>query len=391
MRLQDLAEGDTHELVASVQETYADFIALESHHAIVPLPRPYLALSPLASYDYGASTSDVIARLTEGVASLALALRRRFAVRYQKNSETAANLARSLHHLTNFEQRELFDFGNRPGEARPLLLILDRKDDPITPLLTQWTYQAMLHDILGLEDNRCSLRHVLGIRPELAEAVVSPSQDAFFKANMYANFGDAGMAVKQMVDAMGAETTNRNQPRDFQSIEDMASFVEALPDVTAQQGLTAKHVTLMTELSHAVENRQLMQVSGVEQEIACQTAAPERHFDAAAALIRSPAVRPFDKARLAALYALRYEGSSQASVLLAACADEGVDAQTMAALRAVAKYCGSETRVMDLFSDRSFTSRMATLAKQHLKGVEVSEQDGSLCGWWLCWYIQLLL
>ena len=38
-------------------------------------------------------------------------------------------------------ERTLFEFGNRRGGA-PLLLILDRKSDPITPLLTQWTYQV---------------------------------------------------------------------------------------------------------------------------------------------------------------------------------------------------------------------------------------------------------
>lgn len=49
--------------------------------------------------------------------------------------------AQSLHHLTAIEERELFDFGSR-GEAPPVLLALDRRDDPVTPLLSQWTYQV---------------------------------------------------------------------------------------------------------------------------------------------------------------------------------------------------------------------------------------------------------
>lgn len=31
-----------------------------------------------------------------------------------------------------------------------MVLILDRREDPITPLLNQWTYQAMLHELIGL-------------------------------------------------------------------------------------------------------------------------------------------------------------------------------------------------------------------------------------------------
>lgn len=36
----------------------------------------------------------------------------------------------------------LFDF--RRTEVAPLLLVVDRRDDPVTPLLNQWTYQVLL-------------------------------------------------------------------------------------------------------------------------------------------------------------------------------------------------------------------------------------------------------
>jgi len=38
-----------------------------------------------------------------------------------------------------------------------MLLILDRVEDPITPLLNQWTYQAMLHELVGIKNNKISL------------------------------------------------------------------------------------------------------------------------------------------------------------------------------------------------------------------------------------------
>ena len=61
------------------------------------------------------------------------------------------------------EERGLFDFGSRGQEASPLVLILDRKDDPVTPLLLQWTYQAMVHELLGLDTNRLDLSHIPGV------------------------------------------------------------------------------------------------------------------------------------------------------------------------------------------------------------------------------------
>lgn len=156
--------------------------------------------------------------------------------RYQRGSEICERFAQSLHHLTAIEERELFDFGSR-GEAAPVLLVLDRRDDPVTPLLSQWTYQvggsqlvgsalkllwseasktaagvspaggaarrgsfdlgvgvhlprprgalpclalpavqAMVHELIGISTNRVDLRHVPGVKPEFAEAVLSAQQ-----------------------------------------------------------------------------------------------------------------------------------------------------------------------------------------------------------------------
>lgn len=39
------------------------------------------------------------------------------------------------------QESGLFDF--RRMEVSPLLLVIDRRDDPLTPLLNQWTYQVL--------------------------------------------------------------------------------------------------------------------------------------------------------------------------------------------------------------------------------------------------------
>lgn len=39
-----------------------------------------------------------------------------------------------------------------------LLLITDRREDPVTPLLNQWTYSAMVHEIVGINNNRVDLK-----------------------------------------------------------------------------------------------------------------------------------------------------------------------------------------------------------------------------------------
>ena len=68
-------------------------------------------------------------------------------------------------------ESSLFDF--RLTQVAPLLLILDRRNDPITPLLSQWTYQAMVHELLGIHNGRVDLSMVPDIRPELSVSLAS--------------------------------------------------------------------------------------------------------------------------------------------------------------------------------------------------------------------------
>lgn len=51
----------------------------------------------------------------------------------------------------------------------PLLLILDRRNDAVSPLLSQWTYQAMVHELLTIVNNRVKLDDVPNIPQDMKE------------------------------------------------------------------------------------------------------------------------------------------------------------------------------------------------------------------------------
>jgi vacuolar protein sorting-associated protein 45 len=63
------------------------------------------------------------------------------------------------------QEGQLFDF--RKTDTPPVLLILDRRNDPVTPLLSQWTYQAMVHGMIGIQNGRVDLSNVPDIKKEL--------------------------------------------------------------------------------------------------------------------------------------------------------------------------------------------------------------------------------
>lgn len=73
----------------------------------------------------------------------------------------------------------------------------------------------------------------------------------------HANFGDIGMACKELVDEFQKHTTNTKR---MNTIEDMQNFVENFSEFSAAQRNAGKHVTLVSELSRVVDARSLMRV-----------------------------------------------------------------------------------------------------------------------------------
>lgn len=111
--------------------------------------------------------------------------------------------------------------------------------------------QTCRHELLGIQRNRVSLKGVPGISKDLEQVVLSEKQDAFYRENMYKNFGEIGEAIKRMVDEF-QERSKKNAKLD--SIQDMKAFVESYPEFRAMSGSVSKHVSVVGELSRQVRD-----------------------------------------------------------------------------------------------------------------------------------------
>lgn len=294
--LERLAEADDHEVVRAVQEYFADFLVINPDLMSLNLGFPQHRIWSTSPDQWN---QDALQRSTEGVMALLLALKKKPLIRYQKNSLLAKKLATEVrYHMTQEEQ--LFEF--RKTDTPPILLIIDRRDDPVTPLLTQWTYQAMVHELLGINNGRVDLRDVPDIRPELQEIVLSQDQDPFFKKNMYLNFGDLGQNAKDYVEQFASKSQGSLK---LESIADMKRFVEDYPEFRKLSGNVTKHVTLVGELSRRVGEESLLDVSELEQSLAC-TDNHSNDVKNLQRIIQNTTVPANNKLRLTAIYALRY-------------------------------------------------------------------------------------
>ncbi|KAF2170810.1 hypothetical protein M409DRAFT_51065 [Zasmidium cellare ATCC 36951] len=293
--LERLAEADDHEVVKSIMEYFADFLVIN----------PDLCSVPLSTRIFSSSADlwnqDSLTRSVEGIIAMLLALKKKPLIRLEKNSLLCKKLATEVRYAITQEE-QLFDF--RKPDTPPILLIVDRRDDPVTPLLTQWTYQAMVHELLGIDNGRVNLSDVPEVRPEFKEIVLSQDQDPFFAKNMFLNFGDLGQNAKEYVEQFASKQASGQK---LDSIEDMKKFVEEYPEFRRLSGNVTKHVTLVTELSRRVGTDSLLDVSELEQSLACNDN-HSQDVKTLQKLIQDPKVPPMNKLRLVAIYALRYSG-----------------------------------------------------------------------------------
>ncbi|CAK1365636.1 Vacuolar protein sorting-associated protein 45 [Cercospora beticola] len=364
--LERLAEADDHEVVKSIVEYFADFLVVNPDLCSLPLSTRIWSSSP------DLWNQDSLSRTVEGVIAMLLSLKKKPLIRYEKNSLLCKKLATEVRYAMTQEE-QLFDF--RKPDTPPILLLVDRRDDPVTPLLTQWTYQAMVHELLGIDNGRVNLGDVPEVRPEFKEIVLSQDQDPFFAKNMYLNFGDLGQNAKDYVEQFASKQASGQK---LDSIEDMKRFVEEYPEFRRLSGNVTKHVTLVGELSRRVGTDNLLDVSELEQSLACNDN-HSQDVKKLQQLIQDPRIPPSNKLRLVAIYALRYSGhtSNNTPALLDLLAVAGnISRHRINLIPKLLTYAHSLQSIPqtggipDLFQSSNLFSEARSRFQRGLKGVE---------------------
>jgi vacuolar protein sorting-associated protein 45 len=153
------------------------------------------------------------------------------------------------------------------------------------------------------------------------------------------------------------------------SAEDMVKFVENYPEYRKQHGNVSKHVTMMTELSRIVDERQLMAISQIEQELAC-TAGQAAAFEAVLTQLNNEKTSDIDRLRIVMLYALRYERESPQTVeQLISHLRSWPSKYKPGLVHTLLRQAGFDKRTGDLYGNRDLFNKARNMARG-LKGVE---------------------
>lgn len=124
-------------------EIHCDFLVLE--HRVFSLYGGYKSFNNL--YINKENRSDELSLRAQQLVGLCISLDEEPYIRYSSNSRDAKTLAELFNQQFNDTKSSLKDWTPN-NEYQSVLLIFDRKDDPLTPFLHDLSFQPMIYDLL---------------------------------------------------------------------------------------------------------------------------------------------------------------------------------------------------------------------------------------------------
>ncbi|ELP83442.1 vacuolar protein sorting-associated protein, putative [Entamoeba invadens IP1] len=241
--VETLAEADVHEIVQTVQELYMDVCAVT--------PSVYsLNTSPTLSDQL------LVDRAVDALISTLISYKEFPIIRYQQHtSNLPYNISLKIHQKIQESlktQDGLFPMEN----TSTTLLILHRSFDCATPLLIQWTYQAMINEFLGINNNLIDLPS--------GKVEFSYHNDPFYQEVHQMMFADVSETIQARVNAF---VQSKDDKLNFSTMEDMQRAIDSIPELTKERENLTKHSNVLSTAVKVYNSKKALQLSAFEQEL----------------------------------------------------------------------------------------------------------------------------
>lgn len=153
------------------------------------------------------------------------------------------------------------------------LLILDRSVDQIAPIIHEWTYDAMCHDLLNMEGNKyvyeCSSKP--GAAPEKKEVLLE-DHDPIWLELRHAHIADASERLHEKMTNFlsknkAAQIHHNSRDGGELSTRDLQKMVQALPQYSDQIDKLSLHVEIAGKVNKVIRELELREIGQLEQDL----------------------------------------------------------------------------------------------------------------------------
>ena len=216
-------------------------------------------------------------------------------IRYSNSSNLARKVAQRLG--SRLEKEYTQNHKNfKDGNVE--ILILDRRDDPITPLIYNWSYLSLVEELISIQSNSVEVSGQFK-QPQIFSR---SSGDSFLDSNWHSNYGEVSKELSRLQDEM---LRKRKVDMSKASLDDMKDMMLKMPELKKQYSELDKHTKITQRLSNLIDSRALMDLSELQQDISVENDKGEQ-MDRVINMLTNPKIIETDKIKLCMLYCIKY-------------------------------------------------------------------------------------
>lgn len=260
----------------SFVELNCDFMAIESRVFSFERRKAIAHLFP-----EGVKQTEVyekeIAKTAEQLVSVLLTLKEYPYIRFQSSSVVCQQLAKRVEADLKRIVGKLKDWKADEERERGTLLIVDRSIDPTAPLMHEYTYQAMLSDLLPVKGEICTIKtndpdpEEKKANANAEEQHVLAEDDPLWVEYRHQHIGIVMSSLTQKFHAFrtkNAAATFQSANKNETSLKEMNAAIQALPQYQFMIRQYRKHMAIAETCMDMYEKDHLQELSELEQDMA---------------------------------------------------------------------------------------------------------------------------
>lgn len=269
-------------------EVNIDFITNEIRAFHLDMKSSFAPLfqSLSAPNDNQGSTSTLIDSIAEKLVTLCASLNEYPHIRYRASSKIATPLATAFHHkLTAYigsnETWWYHGDAQHTDRGRATLLLLSRADDCLSPLLHEFTYQAMVYDLLEIDGEQITYSaQTAGATDPDGNAVETMDKDALLNDDdeLWVELRGKHIAdviqilsgrIRDIVNSStGVALSSKGSKAKALSLSQMSNALRALPEYREVMSKLTQHMNMAHRCMDIFNSDNLIELAELEQTLA---------------------------------------------------------------------------------------------------------------------------
>ncbi|KAI8886747.1 Sec1-like protein [Backusella circina FSU 941] len=278
-----LRQANASQYIKSLKEMYVDFIVREHSVFTLDEERKFNMLfgkDQLNDQPYINVQLDDIAKQ---LLCLCVTLGENPLIRYHRPLDIHGTINRRIpERLAKMVQDELDNFCKVNPEFPPprdpplpngTLILLDRTIDPISPFLHEFTYQAMMADLLTLEEIPAGLKYEYEYTQEdgttQKQEVTLTEQDTVYTTYRHSHIAILTEKLTEDFNKFMAQNKMATGTASIGSLNEMKNIISNLPQFQEMKSKYSAHMTIASDCMTQFSDQKLETLGMLEQDMAC--------------------------------------------------------------------------------------------------------------------------